>query len=101
MKRKKILTLSPRKQKKPAAKKRAPAKPKAKPVTKPVTKQATKVNFTSHPSTNPASVDMGDMTLASKAMADENRRQYIASDRSSAMSKAKTSVSAPMTNPGK
>jgi ribonuclease E len=68
---------------------------------KTITQPSAGLKFTSHPSINPASVDMGEMTLASKAMADENRREYVASSKTSALSKAKTSVSAPMTTPGK
>ncbi|MFT6268189.1 MAG: ribonuclease E [Alphaproteobacteria bacterium] len=80
-------------EKKPARKKRVAAKPKA--------KSAAKVTYTSSPSTNPAQVEVSDTTLASKAMANENRREYVASDNTSALSNAKTSVSAPMTTPGK
>jgi ribonuclease E len=76
--------------KKPA-RKTAVVKPKA----------TAKVSFTSSPSTNPKSVDMGDLTLASKAMSNADRREYLAPDKTAALAKAKNSVSAPMTTPGK
>ena len=60
-----------------------------------------KVNFTSHPSTNPVQIEMGELTLASKAMADSDRRQYLQSTTSAALKNAKNSASAPMTTPSK
>lgn len=87
----------------PVAKQEAAPKVAKKVVKKSVAKAKpkAKAQYTSSPNTNPVSVDMGEMTLASKAMADENRREYIASSKTSALSKAKTSASAPMTTPGK
>jgi ribonuclease E len=86
-------------EKKPVRKKRAPAKAKASAQVK--AQSPTKVTYTSSPDTKPASVEMSDNVLASKAMSNEDRREYVASDNTSALANAKTSVSAPMTNPGK
>lgn len=73
-----------------------------KPASKPVSvKASAKVNFVSHPSTKPTPIESGDLAIANKAMADENRSAYVASSNSAAMSKASTSSSSPMTTPKK
>jgi ribonuclease E len=59
------------------------------------------VRFVSHPMMSPPSIEMGEMTLASEVMADEDRAQYIASSNSAAMANVSASASAPMTNPSK
>jgi ribonuclease E len=64
-------------------------------------KTATKVSFTSSPSTNPKQLEMDEAPLTPKAMSDSNRREYLAPKNSAAIARAKTSVSAPMTKPGK
>lgn len=93
---------------KKAAPKKASAKPKKASAVKasdtglksaPV-KTTAKLNFTSSPNTNPKSIEIGDGKIASKAMADADRREYISPDKSAALAKAKNSVSAPMTKPG-
>jgi ribonuclease E len=81
-------------------------KPKKARAKKPATKSAgikasAKVNFVSHPSTKPTPIESGDLAIANKAMADENRSAYVSSSNSSAMSKASASSSSPMTTPKK
>lgn len=58
-----------------------------------------KIKFVSFPSTNPKQVEPSGLEIASAAMADTDRKEYIASSNSAAMANASTSASAPMTTP--
>jgi len=66
-----------------------------------VNKSPAKVNYVSHPSTKPTQIDTGNLAIANKAMADSDRKAYVAPSNSAALSRASASASSPMTKPTK
>ncbi len=79
-----------------------PATAKAKQATAPSKKQPyAGMKFVSHPTMRPTQIESGDLPIATKAMASEDRSTYVAPSKSKALAKASNSASAPMTTPGK